>query len=70
MRVSLSFVLRRNDIQTPKKFSSFSDQVSWISDEKEIKDRKYAEEMLRPITVCGCKSSFRVIFDEKRKIML
>lgn len=57
-------------MQTPKKFSSFSDQVSWISDEKEIKDRKYAEEMLRPITVCGCKSSFRVIFDEKRKIML
>ena len=24
-------------MQTPKKFSSFSDQVSWISDEKGIK---------------------------------
>ena len=36
-------------MQTPKKFSSFSDQVSWISDEKgiKIKDREYAEEMLR-----------------------
>ena len=38
--------LRRNDMQTPKKFSSFSDQVSWISDEKgiKIKDREYAED--------------------------
>ena len=38
-------------MQTPKKFSSFSDQVSWISDEKgiRIKDREYAEEMLRQI---------------------
>lgn len=38
-------------MQTPKKFSSFSDQVSWISDEKGIKinDREYAEEMLRQI---------------------
>lgn len=38
-------------MQTPKKFSSFSDQVSWISDEKgiKIKDREYAEEMLRQI---------------------
>ena len=34
-------------MQTPKKFSSFSDQVSWISDEKgiKIKDREYAEEL-------------------------
>ena len=34
-------------MQTPKKFSSFSDQVSWISDEKGIKinDREYAEEL-------------------------
>jgi len=49
LRVSPSFGLRRNDMQTPKKFSSFSDQVSWISDEKgiRIKDREYAEEMLR-----------------------
>ena len=32
-------------MQTPKKFSSFSDQVSRISDEKgiKIKDREYAE---------------------------
>lgn len=38
-------------MQTPKKFSSFSDQVSWISDEKgiKIKDREYVEEMLRQI---------------------
>ena len=38
-------------MQTPKKFSSFSDQVFWISDEKgiKIKDREYAEEMLRQI---------------------
>ena len=38
-------------MQTPKKFSSFSNQVSWISDEKGIKirDREYAEEMLRDI---------------------
>ena len=38
-------------MQTPKKFSSFSDQVSWISDEKgiKIKDREYAEKMLRQI---------------------
>ena len=38
-------------MQTSKKFSSFSDQVSWISDEKgiRIKDREYAEEMLRQI---------------------
>ena len=30
-------------MQIPKKFSSFSDQVSWISDEKgiKIKDREY-----------------------------
>ena len=49
LRVSPSFGLRRNDMQTPKKFSSFSDQVFWISDEKgiRIKDREYAEEMLR-----------------------
>ena len=40
-------------MQTPKKFSSFSDQVSWISDEKgiKIKDREYAEEMLRQIDI-------------------
>ena len=38
--------LRRNDMQTPKKFSSFSDQVSGISDEKgiKIKNREYAED--------------------------
>ena len=27
-------------MQTPKKFSSFSDQVSWISDEKGIKNKR------------------------------
>ena len=44
---SLPFVLRRNDMQTPKKFSSFSDQVSWISDEKgiKIKDREYGRDV-------------------------
>ena len=33
-------------MRAPKKFSSFSDQVSWISDEKgiKIKDREYAED--------------------------
>ena len=60
-------------MQTPKKSSSFSDQVSWISDEKgiKIKDREYAEEMLRqigyfPLSIsilihiaitCNCKSA-------------
>ena len=53
-------------MQTPKKFSSFSDQVSWISDEKgiRIKDREYAEEMLRQIgyfpLMGGYKHLFRI----------
>lgn len=53
-------------MQTPKKFSSFSDQVSWISDEKGIKinDREYAEEMLRQIgyfpLMGGYKHLFRI----------
>lgn len=53
-------------MQTPKKFSSFSNQVSWISDEKEIriKDREYAEEMLRQIgyfpLMGGYKHLFRI----------
>ena len=53
-------------MQTPKKFSSFSDQVSWISDEKgiKIKDREYAEEMLRQIgyfhLMGGYKHLFRI----------
>ena len=51
-------------MQTPKKFSSFSDQVSWISVEKGIKDREYAEEMLRQIgyfpLMGGYKHLFRI----------
>jgi hypothetical protein len=52
LRASPSF-FRRNELQTLKKFFSFSNQVSWISDEKgiKIKDREYAEEMLRQIGV-------------------
>ena len=62
----LSFFVLRNDMQTPKRFSSFSDQVSWISDEKgiKIKDREYAEEMLRQIgyfpLMGGYKHLFRI----------
>ena len=46
-------------MQTSKKFSSFSDQVSWISDEKgiKIKDREYAEEMLRQICILRLDSA-------------
>ena len=60
-------------MQTPKKFSSFSDQVSWISDEKgiKIKDREYAEEMLRQIgyfpLMGGYKHLFRVSNTKKYK---
>ena len=66
LRVSRSFVFRRIEMQTSKKFSSFSDQVSWISDEKriKIKDREYAEEMLRQIgyfpLMGGYKHLFRI----------
>ena len=74
LRVSPSFVLRRNEIQTPKKFSSFSDQVFWISDEKgiKIKDREYAEEMLRQIgyfpLMGGYKHLFRISNTKKYKV--
>ena len=60
-------------MQTPKKFSSFSDQVSWISDEKgiKIKDREYAEEMLRQIgyfpLMGGYKHLFRIISGNPRQ---
>ena len=60
-------------MQTPKKFSSFSDQVSWISDEKGIKinDREYAEEMLRQIgyfpLMGGYKHLFRISNTKKYK---
>ena len=60
-------------MQTPKKFSSFSDQVSWISDEKgiRIKDREYAEEMLRQIgyfpLMGGYKHLFRISNTKKYK---
>ena len=53
-------------MQTPKKFSSFTDQVSWISAEKgiKIKDREYAEEMLCQIgyfpLMGGYKHPFRI----------
>ena len=49
-----------------EKISFFSDQVSWISDEKgiKIKDREYAEEMLRQIgyfpLMGGYKHLFRI----------
>lgn len=62
-----------NDMQTPKKFSSFSEQVSWISDEKgiRIKDREYAEEMLRQIgyfpLMGGYKHLFRISNTKKYK---
>ena len=60
-------------MQTPKKFSSFSDQVSWISDEKgiKIKDREYAEEMLRQTgyfpLMGGYKHLFRISNTKKYK---
>lgn len=60
-------------MQTSKKFSSFSDQVSWISDEKgiKIKDREYAEEMLRQIgyfpLMGGYKHLFRISNTKKYK---
>ena len=60
-------------MQTPKKFSSFSDQFSWISDEKgiKIKDREYAEEMLRQIgyfpLMGGYKHLFRISNTKKYK---
>ena len=60
-------------MQTPKKFSSFSEQVSWISDEKgiKIKDREYAEEMLRQIgyfpLMGGYKHLFRISNTKKYK---
>ena len=49
-------------MQTPKKFSSFSDQVSWISDEKgiKVKDREYAEEMLRQIGYFPLMGGYKV----------
>lgn len=51
-------------MQTPKKFSSFSDQVSWISDEKgiKIKDREYAEEMLRQIGYFPLMGGYKHLF--------
>ena len=51
-------------MQTPKKFSSFSDQVSWISDEKgiKIKDREYAEEMLRQIGYFPLMGEYKHLF--------
>ena len=60
-------------MQTPKKFSSFSDQVSWITDEKgiKIKDGEYAEEMLRQIgyfpLMGGYKHLFRISNTKKYK---
>ena len=60
-------------MQTPKKFSAFSDHVSWISDEKgiKIKDREYAEEMLRQIgyfpLMGGQKHLFRISNTKKYK---
>ena len=60
-------------MQTPKKFSSFSDQVSWICDEKgiKVKDRKYAEEMLHQIgyfpLMGGYKHLFRISNTKKYK---
>ena len=51
-------------MQTPKKFSSFSDQVSRISDEKgiKIKDREYAEEMLRQIGYFPLMGGYKHLF--------
>ena len=51
-------------MQIPKKFSSFSDQVSWISDEKgiKIKDREYAEEMLRQIGYFPLMGEYKHLF--------
>ena len=60
-------------MQTPKQFSSFSEQVSWLYDEKniEIKDREYAEEMLRKIgyfpLMGGYKHLFRIPNTKKYK---
>ena len=56
-----------------EKISFFSDQVSWISDEKgiKIKDREYAEEMLRQIgyfpLMGGYKHLFRISNTKKYK---
>lgn len=60
-------------MQEPKKFSSFSDQVSWISDQKgiKIKDREYAEEVLRQVgyfTLMGYKHLFRISNTKKYKV--
>ena len=51
-------------MQTPKKFCSFSDQVFWISDEKgiKIKDREYAEEMLRQIGYFPLRGGYKHLF--------
>ena len=57
-----------------EKISFFSDQVSWISDEKgiKIKDREYAEEMLRQIgyfpLMGGYKHLFRISNTKKYKV--
>ena len=42
--------LRRNDMQTPKKISSFSDQVSWISDESSTWMQHQMEQFLSVLT--------------------
>ena len=49
-------------MQTTKRFSSFSDQVSWISGEKGIKDREYAEEMLRQIGYFPLRGGYKHLF--------
>ena len=40
----------------------FSDQVSWISGEKGIKDREYAEEMLRQIGYFPLRGGYKHLF--------
>ena len=60
-------------MQTPKKFASFREQVSWICNEKGIiiNDRAYAEEMLRQIVyfplVGGYKHLLRISNTKKYK---
>nr|WP_294526267.1 Abi family protein [uncultured Blautia sp.] len=60
-------------MQTPKKFASFREQVSWICNEKGIiiNDRAYAEEILRQIgyfpLMGGYKHLFRISNTKKYK---
>ena len=60
-------------MRMPKKFSSFSEQVSWISDEKKIiiKDKNYAEKKLKQIgyfpLMGGYKHLFRIPNTKKYK---